>query len=332
MTAQVRALVTGGAGFIGSHLVDALLARGSSVTVLDDLSTGNVAHLTTHDGDKRFNAIRGSVLDSDLVTSLVRAHDIVYHLAAAVGVRHIVADPLAAMLTNVRGSEIVLSAAFDERVPVLLASTSEIYGKSTAYPFREDGDRVLGSTSVHRWSYSTAKAIDEHLAFAYAEKGLAVSIVRYFNSYGPRIDSRGYGSVIARFAAQALAGEPMTVHGDGGQSRCFTYVADTVRGTLLAAGAARQGKPVVYNIGSREEVTIGELAALVREILGSRSEVVRVPYEDYYGSGFEDTRRRIPDTQRASADLGFTAEVALRDGLARTLAWCRDTYGIATSS
>jgi len=329
---QARALVTGGAGFIGSHLVEALLARDSSVTVLDDLSTGKAAHLAMHDGDSRFAAVRGSVLDSALVGSLMRDHDVVYHLAAAVGVRHIVADPLAAMLTNVRGSEIVLSAAFERRLPVLLASTSEIYGKSTAYPFREDGDRVLGSTAVHRWSYSTAKAIDEHLAFAYAEKGLAVTIVRYFNSYGPRIDSRGYGSVIARFAAQALAGGPITVHGDGGQSRCFTYVADTVRGTMLGAAAAREGKPVVYNIGSREEVTIEELAGLVREIVGSRSDIVHVPYEEYYGAGFEDTRRRIPDTERAAADLGFTADVALRDGLARTLAWCRDAYGIATSS
>jgi len=331
MTAQGRALVTGGAGFIGSHLVDALLARGSSVTVLDDLSTGKAAHLATHDGDPCFTAVRGSVLDAELVASLVRAHEVVYHLAAAVGVRHIVADPLAAMLTNVRGSEIVLSAASEARVPVLLASTSEIYGKSTAYPFREDGDRVLGSTAVHRWSYSTAKAIDEHLAFAYAERGLAVTIVRYFNSYGPRIDARGYGSVIARFAAQALAGEPLTVHGDGGQSRCFTYVDDTVRGTMLAAAAAREGRAVVYNIGSREEVTIGAIAELVREILDSRSAIVRVPYVEYYGPGFEDTRRRIPDTERAAADLGFTADVALRDGLGRTLAWCRDAYGTVTS-
>jgi UDP-glucose 4-epimerase len=178
---------------------------------------------------------------------------------------------------------------------------------------------------VHRWSYSTAKAVDEHLALAYAERGLPVTIVRYFNAYGPRIDERGYGSVIARFSAQALAGRQLTVHGDGEQTRCFTYVADTVRGTILAADRdAAIGR--VLNIGSTEEIRIRDLAVLIREILGSSSEIVQVPYESYYGPGFEDPRRRVPDVRRAREVLGFTATIPLRDGLERTLAWCRTHY------
>ncbi len=323
-----RALVTGGAGFIGSHLVDALLADGVAVTVLDDLSTGKASHLESHANDPRLRTVWGSVMDAELVDALVADQDVVYHLAAAVGVRHIVADPLNSVLTNVRGTEHVLASACRRMSPVLLASTSEIYGKSAAYPFREDGDRVLGATWVHRWSYSTAKAIDEHLAFAYAEKGLPVAIVRYFNAYGPRIDERGYGSVIARFVSQALAGEPITVYGDGKQSRCFTYVHDTIRGTRLAVAGARPGG-VVFNIGSSEEVSIGSLAELIREIVGSDSEIVRLPYESYYGPGFEDTRRRVPDVRRAAQELGFRAEISLREGLRRTLEWCRTNYDVA---
>ncbi len=326
MSANARVLVTGGAGFIGSHLVDALLEAGTAVTVLDDLSTGHTAHMESLRASPLYCGILGSVLDADMVESLVGEHDFVYHLAATVGVRHVVDDPLHALLTNVRGTENVLAAAFRAKVPVLFASTSEIYGKSSANPFREDGDRVLGPTWIHRWSYSTAKAIDEHIAFAYAAKGLSAVIVRYFNAYGPRIDERGYGSVIARFAGQALAGEPITVHGDGSQTRCFTYVSDTVRGTILAAGVATSGVSHVFNIGSREEVSVGALAELVREILGSRSEIVHVPYESYYGQGFEDTHRRVPDTSRAEQHLGFTCAIPLREGLARTLEWCRKHY------
>lgn len=326
MAGYERVLVTGGAGFIGSHLVDALLERGRAVTVLDDLSTGKPENLVALASSPRLQLVRGDINDAATVDRLVAGADIVYHLAAAVGVKHIVTDPLRAVLTNVRGTENVLASAHRHGAAVLVASTSEIYGKSPDAPFREDADRVLGSTQVHRWSYSTAKAIDEHLAFAYAEKGLPVSVVRYFNSYGPRIDESGYGTVIARFAAQALAGEPLTVHGDGKQSRCFTYVSDTVRGTLLAAESPA-ARGTVLNIGSREEVTIHELALLARQILGSRSEIVLTPYEAYYGSGFEDTRRRVPDVSRARSLIGFEAEVSLRDGLTRTLEWCRENFG-----
>lgn len=323
--AYPRVLVTGGAGFIGSHLVDALIDRGRSVTVLDDLSTGHRTNLRRHDSNARCRFIEGSILDLDTLARLVREADIVYHLAAAVGVKHIVADPLRSIVTNVRGTENVLTTAFQSGVPIVLASTSETYGKSIAVPFSEDTDRVLGPTWIHRWSYATAKALDEHLAFAYAEKGLAVSIVRYFNSYGPRIDEQGYGSVIARFAGQALAGRPITVHSDGTQTRCFTFVADTVRGTILASEEDR-ARGLVLNIGSDEEVSIQRVAELVKEMLGSSSEVQYVPYEEFYGRSFEDTRRRVPDIRRARDVLGFAAEVRFEDGLRQTLEWCRSTY------
>lgn len=326
-----RVLVTGGAGFIGSHLVEALLERGDTVTVLDDLSTGAEANLQEVIGRAGLGVVRGSVLDPAVVDRLVADADTVYHLAAAVGVRNIVARPLDSLITNVRGTEIVLEAAFRHGARVLLASTSEVYGKSDQLPFRETGDRVLGPTWVHRWGYATSKAIDEHLAFAYADRGLRVSVVRYFNAYGPRIDEQGYGSVIARFAGQALRGESLTVHGDGQQSRCFTFVSDTVRGTILA-GTRDEALGQVLNIGRGAEVSIAELAEMVRGILGSRSAVTLVPYESYYPKGFEDTRRRVPDTTRARELLGFAASVDLADGLGRTLAWCRAHYGKVLAS
>ena len=320
-----RVLITGGAGFIGSHLADRILAAGAHVTVLDDLSTGRQANLSDHEGNANLAFVHGSVLDAELVERLVRDHELIYHLAAAVGVRHIVADPLGSVLTNVRGTENVLASAFRAGARVLVASTSEIYGRSEAIPFREDGDRVLGPTWVHRWSYSTAKAVDEHLAFAYADRGLRVSVVRYFNSYGPRIDESGYGSVIARFAAQALRSEPITVHGDGQQTRCFTYVADTVNGTIKAATLS-QALGGVFNIGRARETTIHELADQIRVMVGSSSTIEIVPYESYYPTGFEDTRRRVPDTSRAREVLGFEATVDLEEGLVHTIDWCREHY------
>ncbi|MEK7367003.1 MAG: NAD-dependent epimerase/dehydratase family protein, partial [candidate division NC10 bacterium] len=264
-------------------------------------------------------------LNETLVEELTRGAALVYHLAAAVGVRHIVADPLNAVLTNVRGTELILHSAYKYWRKVVLASTSEIYGKAQKVPFEETDDRVLGATEIHRWSYSTAKAVDEHLAFAYADKGLPVAIVRYFNSYGERLDPRGYGSVIATFIRQALAREPITIHGDGQQTRSFTYISDTIQGTVLA-GEVRAGEGQVFNIGSPVEIAIGELARLVKRLTGSASPIVTVPYEAVYGPGFEDTRRRLPSIARAQRVLGYSPKVSLEDGLKRTIAWWQEHF------
>jgi len=316
--AAVRVLVTGGAGYIGSHLVDALCDAGHEVRVLDNLSTGNPTNLAARLDEVCL--VNGSILDAELVDREVEAAQLVFHLAAAVGVRHIVDDPLMSVLTNTRGTENVLAACFRFWRKVLVASTSEVYGKTTKVPMHEADDRVLGPTTVHRWSYSTSKATDEHLAFAYSAKELPVVIVRYFNSYGPRLDERGYGSVVANFLRQAIAGQPLSVHGDGSQSRCFTYITDTVRGTLAAA-LTPEAEGQVFNIGQTRETTIRELAELITESVGSSSEIRATSYESYYGPGFEDTRRRVPDITRARELLDWAPEVPLEDGLARTIEW-----------
>lgn len=319
----MHVLVTGGAGYIGSHLVDALCEAGHEVRVLDNLSTGRAANLEARLDE--ITLINGSILDAGLVDEEVSAAQVVFHLAASVGVRHIVDDPLGSLLTNTRGTENVLAACHRYWRKVLVASTSEVYGKTSKVPMVEDDDRVLGPTTVHRWSYSTAKAIDEHLAFAYAAQQLPVVIVRYFNSYGPRLDEKGYGSVVANFLRQALAGEPLTTHGDGRQSRCFTYVDDTVRGTMLA-GFTPEAEGQVFNLGSTDETTIRELAGKIRDAVGSSSPIEATPYENYYGPGFEDTRRRVPDITRAREILNWEPTVTLDEGLQRTIEWWQKVH------
>jgi len=321
----VRVLVTGGAGYIGSHLVDALIKRGDEALVIDNLSTGKIENIRHLLGHPALHFINDSILNEPLLERFIPSMDLIFHLAAAVGVRNILQDPLAAINTNVRGTEVVLGLAFKYWKRLVLASSSEIYGKASHIPFREDDDRVLGSTAVARWSYSMSKAIDEHFAFAYAVKGLPVSIVRYFNSYGPRLDERGYGSVVANLTRQALRGEPITVHGDGKQTRCFTYIEDTVAGTLLA-GEVKEAGGEAFNIGSPTETGILDLAKLIKRLTRSKSPIEFEAYEAYYGEGFEDTRRRVPSGEKAKRLLGFTPRVDLETGLKKTIVWCREHF------
>lgn len=311
-------LITGGGGFIGSHLTEAVLAAGHRVLVLDDLSTGrtsNLAHLAEH---PQLQFIKGSVLDRAALAPLVERADAVFHLAAAVGVRLIVESPVRTIETNVKGTELVLELAAGPRKPVLITSSSEVYGKGARVPFGEDDDLVLGNTRTGRWSYACSKAIDEFLTLAYArEKGLPAVVVRLFNTAGPRQTGQ-YGMVLPTFVRQALAGDPITVYGDGTQQRCFCDVSDVVDALLALVDhpGARGG---VYNIGSDEEVSINELAARVRRLSGSSSEIVHIPYERAWDDQFEDMRRRIPDLTRIRALIGFRPTRRLDDIIDRVI-------------
>lgn len=317
-------LVTGGAGFIGSHLVDALLAAGHQVTVLDDLSVGKVQNFSHQVDRPHFRFEQGSMLDAALVERLVNEVDAVYHLAAVVGVKYVVEDPLRGMHVNVRGTENLLEAAARRRCKVVLASSSETYGKSTQVPFREEDNTVLGSTAAPRWSYALSKLLDEHLAFAYfRQEQLPTAAVRYFNAYGPRLDPRGYGSVIAKFIGQALAGNPLTVYGDGQQTRSFTFVGDIVRGTIAAMDTP-ESVGLAFNIGNPREITINTLAQTIRDAVDPRLDIVHIPYAQAYGAAFEDSPRRLPDVSRAEKILSFTAEVPLEEGLPQTILWFKE--------
>ena len=297
-------LITGGAGFIGSHLVEALLRRDELVVAFDNLSTGRLGNLD-HLGDHpNLRFVHGSVLDELAVDELMHKCDIVVHLAAAVGVKLIVEEPLRSFTTNIRGSEIVIESAFRHRRPILLASTSEIYGKNIAVPLREQDDRILGTPTVARWAYSTAKAVDEILAYAYhRERGLPAIVVRLFNTVGPR-QSPAYGMVVPRLARQAVAGEPLTVYGDGAQTRCFCHVSDVVNALLglLDTPGAIGG---VFNVGSQDEISIVGLAEKIIALADSRSPIRLVPYEEAYDAGFEDMQRRVPSTDRIRSLTGW---------------------------
>lgn len=327
---MARILVTGGAGYIGSHLCDALIGEGHHVSVLDDLTTGKIGNIRHLLGHERFRFVNETILDQAEVDRLMREVDTVYHLAAVVGVKWVVEDPLGTIQTNLRGTEIVAEAAFKHWRRLVIASSSEVYGKSEAVPLHEDADALLGPTAVGRWSYALAKALDEHLGFIYSQQGLPVSIVRYFNSYGPRLDPRGYGSVMAKFINQALAGEPITVYDNGRQTRCFTYVNDTVAGTILA-GAHPAAVGQVFNIGHNRETSILELAQMVIQATGSRSQIIHVTYRQAYGERFEETRRRVPDVSKAEHLLGFRAQISLEEGLERTITYFRENGSLKDS-
>jgi UDP-glucose 4-epimerase len=307
-----RVLITGGAGFIGSHLTDVLLARGDEVVVLDNLSTGRLQNLDQAGSNGGFRFVHGSVLDELVVDELMHECEVVVHLAAAVGVKLIVDKPLRSLTTNIRGSEIVIEAAHRYRRKVLITSTSEIYGKNSAGPLSETADRVLGSPAVARWAYSAAKGIDEVLAFAYyKERGLPAVVVRLFNTVGPR-QSPAYGMVIPRLVRQALEDQPLTVYGDGSQTRCFCHIADVVT-ALVALLDAPDAVGEVFNVGSTSEISISDLAELIIRRSRSRSEISLIPYDEAYESGFEDMARRVPDIAKIRQLIGWSPKRDLNE-------------------
>lgn len=314
----MRALITGGAGFIGSHLSEALLDRGDDVLILDNLSTGSIDNIAHLKGRKGFEYFIDSVDNQPLLAELIDRSDVVFHLAAAVGVRLIVERPVYTIETNVHGTEVVLKHANKKKKLVVVASTSEVYGKSSDVPFREDSDLVLGPTPKHRWAYACSKAIDEFLALAYwKERKLPIIIVRFFNTVGPRQTGQ-YGMVIPTLVRQALAGEPLTVFGDGNQSRSFTHVSDVV-GALLKLIAEPRAIGQVINIGTTQEVTIRALAERVRALSGSQSPIKLVPYDEAYESGFEDMPRRLPDLTKVTALIGYKPRHSLDDILVQVI-------------
>lgn len=318
----MRVLITGGAGFVGSHLSEALLDRGDEVFVIDDLSTGsidNISHLKNH---PKFHYTIDTVTNEPVLAELIDRCDTVVHLAAAVGVKLIVEQPVHTIETNVHGTEVVLKHANKKKKLVLIASTSEVYGKSTEVPFSEDQDLVLGATVKHRWAYACSKLIDEFLALAYwKERKLPVIIVRLFNTVGPRQTGQ-YGMVIPNFVRQALSGKPITVFGDGQQSRSFTYVGDVVRGMVALIDEPR-AVGQVFNIGNGREISIGDLAVKVKAMTGSRSDIVRIPYDQAYEAGFEDMPRRVPDISKIKALVGYAPTVELDETLTRVIEYFR---------
>lgn len=319
----MRILVTGGAGFVGSFLVDKLLERGHEVCALDDVSTGGEDKIVHHFQNPRFRFIRDSILNREILDNLINQSDSIYHLAGVVGVRHYVINPYAVLNVNVNGTQLVLQLAHKYNKKVCFASTSEIYGRNSKIPYSENDDRVLGSTAIDRWCYSTSKAVGEHFCFAYKKLGLRMSIVRYFNVYGPRMDRLDTGRVITIFLGQILRDKPVTVIGDGSQTRCFTYVEDAVEGTLRTM-ETEQAEGEVFNIGADSEITMLELAKRLIHLSGSKSLIRFVKQTEVYGNSYEDIPRRVPDVQKAKKILGFCAGTPLDEGLIRTIQWFKE--------
>ncbi len=315
----MQALITGGAGFIGSHLAEALVGLGNQVVAIDDLSTGRIENITGLVDAPRFQFVRETIRNEAVMDRLVSGCDVIYHLAAVVGVELVVKDPAQTIETNLIGTETVLRLARQYRKRVLIASTSEVYGKSTDIPFREDSDRVMGPTTKSRWCYAESKAMDEFLALAYHKQfGVPVVICRFFNTVGPRQTGR-YGMVIPRLVQQAMAGQRLTVYGDGQQSRCFCNVRDTVR-AIVALGAEPRATGEVFNVGSNEEVTILDLAQRILARTGSHSEIKLIPYDQAYAPGFEDMHRRVPDIRKIKAVIGWQPTIPLDETLDQVIA------------
>ena len=319
----MKILITGGAGFLGSHLTDAFLARGDEVTILDVITDLKVRHNL---GNPRFHYVRDSVFNTEILDSLILKCDLLYHLAAVVGVEHYVGDPYEVLNVNINGTQAVLKLAYKYNRKVVFSSTSEVYGRNPKIPFAEDDERVLGSTRIDRWCYSTSKAAAEHFCFAYHRLGLPVVILRYFNVYGPRLDKIDVGRVITIFMGQVLRGEPVTVIGDGKQTRCFTYVSDAIRATV-EAGINERAVGQVFNVGTDVETSILGLAETMIRIAGSPSTLVFLPQSEVYGMSYEDVPRRVPLLRQMHEILGVRAETPLEKGLRKTIEWFRAGSG-----
>lgn len=318
----MKVLVTGGAGFIGSHLVERLIELGHEISVIDDLSGGGSEFAELLREHPQCTLVEDSILNRETVEELVQSNDCVFHLAALLGVKNCVDDPAKIIEINVEGTRNIVESCHASKKKLVFSSTSEVYGKNSDLPFAEDrSDRVLGPTSIHRWSYATAKALDEHLCLGYAKRGLRVTIVRYFNTYGSRAEGTPYAGVVPIFINAALRGEPLLVHGDGRQTRCFTYVKDCVDGTIRALRKEAEGG--VYNIGTTDEISIADMAAKIIQLSGSPSEIRLVPHETIYGVGYEDMQRRVPDLSKAYAMLGYDPQTSLDRGLLETISWHR---------
>ncbi len=325
----MRVLITGGAGFLGSHLADAFLKRGDEVFALDIASDEKIRHNL---GKRRFHFIQDSFMDTEALSTWIARCDLVYHLGAVVGVEHYVTDPYKVLNINVNGTQNVLRLAHRYGKKVVFSSTSEVYGRNPAVPFREDDDRVLGSTRVDRWCYSTSKAVGEHFCFAYAKMGLPVVVLRYFNVYGPRLDRLDLGRVLTIFMGRLQQGKRLRVIGDGSQTRCFTYVTDAIRATV-AAGLHPKAPGGIFNIGTEEETSILELARHLLRIYGARADRIEfVPQQEVYGSSYEDVPRRVPDITRMRKILRVSPSVSLDKGLRDTVAWFRRSLQAAANA
>lgn len=318
----MKVLITGGAGFLGSHLAQAFLGRGDQVVVMDIAGTAKIEHLI---GNDRLAYQNASFMNPEVIDGLSRGVDLVYHLGAVVGVEHYVTDPFKVLNINVNGTQNVLAAAMRHGCRVVFASTSEVYGRNPKIPFKENDDRVLGSTSIDRWCYSTSKAVGEHFCFAYHKKGLPITIVRYFNAYGPRLDAIDLGRVVTIFMGQVLRGDDVTVVGDGSQTRCFIYVSDAIRATVQA-GIKPEAVGGIFNIGTDAEISILDFAGMLIEVARSSSRIRFVTQKTVYGDSYEDVPRRVPDNTRMKKILGVVPEISLREGLQRTTEWFRKFY------
>lgn len=321
----MKILITGGGGFLGSHLSEELLKRGNEVTIVDLIDKSNQHKIQHLIGNKNYKFYRGSVLDRDLMDKLIWECDKVFHFAALVGVHHYVERPYNVLDVNVNGTKLVADLAYKYGKKMIFASTSEIYGRSTKIPFSEDDDRVLGSTKVDRWCYSTAKAVGEHYCFAYNQLGLPVVVLRFFNAYGPRLDSIESGRIMSIFMGQLLKQKPLTVIGDGSQTRCYTYVNDIVEG-IIRSSEVKEAEGEAFNIGTNRETSVLDLAKDMIKIYGGKHEIQFMEHEGIYGTSYEDIKRRVPDVSKAKRILNWEAKISLEDGLTKTIDWFKQHY------